>query len=256
MGFFDSKWIVEFEYSDSFIGSYKKATMVVEASSEYSAKDKAKSVLKANHKYVKVLSAHKSGGKSEERGTTYKPSYTTTVRETPVVHSEPVTHTVHHESRPLTAEERERMNREAEERRIERERQEKQRKISAKEKEIKKIEFSPIKSLIIALAISFGAFFFGWIPHWVCKSMEKSSRWALEQWIELGHSETDSFGQELVAEINQRQAAANGVLWIPFVILGVGVVITVLVYLNSRKKVPTKLEKAKNELQALKSQEK
>ena len=57
MGFFDSNWIVEFEYSDSFLGSYKKATMVVEASSEYSAKDKAKSVLKANHKFVKVLSA-------------------------------------------------------------------------------------------------------------------------------------------------------------------------------------------------------
>ena len=105
MGFFDSKWIVEFEYSDSFIGSYKKATMVVEASSEYSAKDKAKAVLKANHKFVKVLSAHKSGGKSEERGTTYTPPRTvTTVRETPV-HSEPVSSTVHHESfanTPLT----------------------------------------------------------------------------------------------------------------------------------------------------------
>lgn len=251
MGFFDSKWIVEFEYSDGFLSSYKKATMVVEASSEYSAKDKAKSVLKAAHKYVRVLSAHKSVGKSEERGTTYKPSYTTTVRETPVF-SKPVSQTIHHESRPLTTEEREEMNRAAEERRIERERQEKQRKISLKEREIKKINSSPIKSLIIALAISLGGFFFGWIPHWVCKSMERSSRWALEQWIELGHSETDNFGQELVAEINQRQAAANGVLWIPFVILGIGIVITIFVYLASKKKVPLKLEKAKNELEVLK----
>ena len=46
MGFFDSKWIVEFEYSEGFLSSTKKATMVIEASSEYSAKDKAKSVLR------------------------------------------------------------------------------------------------------------------------------------------------------------------------------------------------------------------
>ena len=57
----------------------------------------------------------------------------------------------------------------------------------------------------------------------------------------------------MVADINQRQAAANGVLWIPFVVLGISIVIIVLVYLNSKKKVPAKLEKAKNELQALKS---
>ena len=82
--------------------------------------------------------------------------------------------------------------------------------------------------------------------------MENSSRWALEQWIELGHSEADNFGQELVAEINQRQAAANGVLWIPFVVLGIGIVITIFVYLASKKKVPSKIEKAKNELDALK----
>ena len=252
MGFFDSKWIVEFEYSDSFIGSYKKATMVVEASSEYSAKDKAKSVLKANHKYVKVLSAHKSGGKQEERGTTYKPSYTTTtVRETPV-RSEPVTHTIHHESKPLTKEELAEIERRAAERRAEQERIEKQNKIAAKEKQIKKIKSSPVKNMIIGYFIALGAFFFGWIPHWICKAMENASRSSLQMWIELGHSETDSYGQELVAEINQRQAMANSVLWIPFVLLGIGIVVSILIFFLTKKKVPEKLEKANNELETLK----
>lgn len=62
MGFFDSEWLVEFEYCDSFLASYKKATIVVEASSEYSAKDKAKSVLKPRHKYLNILKVVKNNG--------------------------------------------------------------------------------------------------------------------------------------------------------------------------------------------------
>ena len=253
MGFFDSKWIVEFEYSDSFIGSYKKATMVVEASSEYSAKDKAKAVLKANHKFVKVLSAHKSGGKSEERGTTYTPPRTATiVRETPV-RSEPVSSTVHHESRPLTKEELAEIERRAIERRAEAARIEKENKIAAKEKQIKKIKSSPVRNMIIGYFASLGAFFFGWIPHWICKAMENASRGALEMWIELGHSATDDYGQELTAEISQRQVAANGTLWIPFVILGIGIIISVLIFFLSKKSVPQKIEKAQRELDSLRA---
>ena len=253
MGFFDSKWIVEFEYSDSIIGSYKKATMVVEASSEYSAKDKAKSVLKANHKFVRVLSAHRSGGKQEEKGTTYKPSYTTTtVRETPV-HSEPVPSTVHHESRPLTKEELAEIERRAAERRAEAARIEKENKIAAKEKQIKKIKSSPVRNMIIGYFASLVAFFFGWIPHWVCKAMENGSRSALEMWIDLGHSATDDYGQELTAEISQRQAAANGTLWIPFVILGIGIVVSILLFFLTKKNVPQKLEKSQRELDSLKA---
>ena len=59
MGFFDSKWVVEYDYSDGFFSSYKKATIVVDASSEYSAKDIAKKVLVNQHKYVHILSAKK-----------------------------------------------------------------------------------------------------------------------------------------------------------------------------------------------------
>ena len=55
MGFFDSKWVVTFEYSNGILSSNKKGSIVVDASSEYSAKDKAKSVLKNSYKYVKIL---------------------------------------------------------------------------------------------------------------------------------------------------------------------------------------------------------
>lgn len=76
VGLFDKKWIVEFEYCDSFIASYKKASIEVEASSEYSAKDKAKAVLKAQHKYLKILSAREAAGKNDKG--TYKPTVTET----------------------------------------------------------------------------------------------------------------------------------------------------------------------------------
>ena len=249
MGFFDSKWIVEFEYSDSFIGSYKKSSMVVEAASEYSAKDKAKSVLKANHKYVRVLSAHKSGGKAEERNTSYKPTYTSTVRETPS-YSAPISSSEHHESRAISKEEMAEMERKIAERRAEVARIEKKNKITAKEREIKN---SPVRNMIIGYFASLGAFLLGWIPHWVLKAMENSARISLQMWIDLGHSASDSFGQELTAEISQRQAAANGTLWIPFAMLGIGIVISIVLFFMSKKKVPAKLNEAQKELDLLKS---
>lgn len=60
MVFFDSKWIVEFEYSNGFFSSYKKSTITVDASSEYAAKDAAKRVLKNQYKYLKILGAKKA----------------------------------------------------------------------------------------------------------------------------------------------------------------------------------------------------
>lgn len=76
MGLFDSKWIVEFEYSEGFFSSTKKATMVIEASSEYSAKNKAKAVLRGSYSYVKILSARKSARRIDEKNVTYKPKIT------------------------------------------------------------------------------------------------------------------------------------------------------------------------------------
>lgn len=57
MGFFDSKWVVTFEYSNGIFSANKTGSIVVEASNEYSAKDKAKGVLKGSYKCVTILSA-------------------------------------------------------------------------------------------------------------------------------------------------------------------------------------------------------
>ena len=142
MGFFDSKWVVTFEYSNGILSSNKTGSIVVEASSEYSAKDKAKSVLKGSYKYVKVLSAVKADSKGR-----------------PIVSPAPVTITEERSSyvpsptptRELTPEEREerRLRRIAEEAELERQR--KERAIALKEKQIKKAQTSPIRNCILSL---------------------------------------------------------------------------------------------------------
>lgn len=243
MGFFDSKWVVIFEYSNGIFSSNKTGSIVVEASSEYSAKDKAKSVLKGSYKYVKVLSAVKADSKGR-----------------PIVSPAPVTITEERSSyvpsptptRELTPEEREerRLRRIAEEAKLKRQR--KERAIALKEKQIKKAQTSPIRNCILSGIISLVAFFFGWIPHWVGLAKAIVSRNALDMWIELGHSKTDSYGQELVADIERYSNEASSVLWIPFVILGIGIVISVIVYILSKKKVPQKVAKLEEELRKIK----
>lgn len=73
MGFFESNYIVEFEYSPGFFSSTKKGTMVVKATGEPSAKKIAKQILEQQFKFIKILGAHKSSGKKEEKEVSYVP---------------------------------------------------------------------------------------------------------------------------------------------------------------------------------------
>lgn len=59
MGLFDSKYIVEYEYSNGFFSGNNKAKIEIEASSEYTAKDKAKKLLSQLYKYVQIKSVKK-----------------------------------------------------------------------------------------------------------------------------------------------------------------------------------------------------
>ena len=59
MGFFDSKYIVEYEYSNGFFSGWTKAKIEIDASGEYDAKDKAKKMLKQLYKNVQIKSARK-----------------------------------------------------------------------------------------------------------------------------------------------------------------------------------------------------
>ena len=242
MGFFDSKWIVEFEASKGVFSSNKKGTVVVEASSEYSAKDKAKGLLKAEYSYVKILSTHKSGGREEERKTTYKPKSTVTIVEKPqqVDASEP--------TRRLTPEERESLISEMKQREEIKIQQKNLANVKSKATACKKAEKYHIRITVLSGIVSLIAFLFGWIPHWVFSFQAYASRTQLESWIELGHSETDKTGQEFSADIIKHTSEANSVIWIPFAILGIGIIVTILVFVVVKRKTPIKMEKAKKEL--------
>ena len=56
MGFFDLKWIVEIEYSDGFLSSNKKDTVIVDAKNDYEAKQKIKKYPQFSHKYLWIRS--------------------------------------------------------------------------------------------------------------------------------------------------------------------------------------------------------
>jgi len=68
MGFFDSRWIVEFEYYEGIFTGYKKGSIVVEASSEYDAKSVAKKSLSSTYRELKIKNARRSNGKADESG--------------------------------------------------------------------------------------------------------------------------------------------------------------------------------------------
>ena len=248
MSLFSEKYIIEFEFSKSFLGSYKKATMVIEATSEISAMSRAKSVLKANYPYVHVLSAHKSSGKAEERKVTFAP----TIKETKVAYSSPKVETsslneeyyVEPKAHKYTEEELVELDEKRKER-------EKEYKISRKQAEIKRTKFLPFLSFIIGIPATLFVFLLSWIPHWVNLYMAETNRSALSTWIELGHSETDEFGQECIANIQRYSEAANNVLWVPFVALGVCLVIVAVIFIASITKSNKKIVKLNEELKKI-----
>ena len=229
MGLFDSKWIVEFEVSKGILSSNKKGTMTVEASSQSSAESKAKAALKVEYSYVKILSAHKS----------YAPK-TTTVEYQTSSQIKP--------ERQLSPAEREALLREMKQREEIRKQKRKLDDVEKKAKAYKKAKIFHIYSAIISGVISLVAFLFGWIPHWANLFMAAASKSQLDAWIELGHSETDKTGQEFAENIAKYSAQANATIWIPFVVLGIGIAITVLVFFLAKKKTPIKTENAEKEM--------
>lgn len=240
MGFFSDKWIVEFEFSNGILSSNKKGTIAVEASSEYSAKDKAKAVLKAQYSYVKILSAHKSGGKSEERNATH--SHKVTISESPK------NETYRAPRRELTSEERENLLEEIRQREEQKKQREKLNVVEHKKKALKKAHIFHIRVVITSSIISLIAFLIGFIPYWYNLIAKTATEKTLQEWIELGHSESDKYGQELVADIAKYDSQAASIIWLPFVILGVGIIVTVILFFLAKKRAPSKIEKAEKEL--------
>lgn len=242
MGLFDKKWIVEFEASKGVFSSTKKQNMVVEATSKYDAERVAKSILKPNFSYIKILSISENQGNSSNRDNLYKPPVNTVK-----TNQDMSTKT---RSTQMTAEQRKDAKLKIKLDECDNLRW----KIAQKEKQIKRTPYNPIKTGIVGALCAFSAFAIGWVPHGIYKNFENASRTSLNDWVEFGHSESDSHGQELLANIQKYSEKADSVIWIPFVVLAISIVLLVVAVFVSKKKVPAQQEKAKSQLENLKKE--
>ena len=215
MGLFDLKWIVEIEYSDGFLSSNKKDTVIVDAKNDYEAKQKIKKDPQFSHKYFWIRSVK-----------LYNPDVKTDIEEEPVI------------VRPLTQKEKE--ENEAQRLLYEQEFKEEQRQkeLAIKEAKIRRIERSPITAGIVGGVITLIAFLLGWIPYWYWDYQRSICKSNLETMFSLGHTMGEPYMQELYSEGLHTKEMRDSVIWIPFVILAVGVVITVVtsIALNKAKK--------------------
>lgn len=159
MGFFDSKWVVTFEYSNGIFSANKTGSIVVEASNEYSAKDKAKGVLKGSYKYVTILSATPADSK-ERPVANPVPIKTVEKKESSYSHNSTP-------RRQLTPEEKEkrRLQRNAEN--VAQEQKEKERTIKQKKYQIQRTRTSPKRNCMLSGICSLAAFLLGWFPRWI-----------------------------------------------------------------------------------------
>ena len=246
MGFLDSKWIVEFEFSSGVFSSNKKGTIVVEASSEYDAERKAKSVLKGSYSYVKILSANKSTGKSEENKATFKPKIT-------VVEKPQATRYQSNTPprRELTPEERELIREQLRRKEAARKQQEKLCQIEIKAKAVKKASIYHIRMAILTGILSIVVFLLSWIPYLILYLPAIVGKSELSLWLELGHNENDEYAIELKEGIAKATEEANKVLWIPFVVLAVEIIATIAVLFLSKRKTQSKVDKASEELKVI-----
>ena len=114
------------------------------------------------------------------------------------------------------------------------------------QKGAKKEKRRPFIWLISFLAITLVAFGLGWIPYLSNISEAEGNEAAAYFWKELGHSTDDETYLEWVSLAEQYRAKADEVLYIPYLILGIFLVLTIAVtvlLLFRRKK---KLEAVEN----------
>ena len=105
------------------------------------------------------------------------------------------------------------------------------------QKEIQKIKRAPMINFLKRTIVIEVTFFLGWIPYWIAIFFKNNNEMALDFWKNTGHSETDAQGQTIVENIARYNAIAIGTIWIPFVILVIGVVISVVLYRKAKKQV-------------------
>ena len=104
------------------------------------------------------------------------------------------------------------------------------------------------RASILSGILSLIAFLLGWIPYWINSFKALASKSQLDMWIELGHSESDATGAELASDISKYTKEANSIVWVPFVILAIGILVTIIVFIVCKNKTQSRVDKASEEL--------
>lgn len=224
MGLFDLKWIIEIEYSDGFLSSNKKDTVIVDAKNDYEAKQKVKKDPQFSHKYLWIRSVK-----------LYNQDTKVDVEEEPTT------------TRKLTQKEKE--ENEAQRRLYEKEfiEKQKQKELAIKEAKIRRIKRSPITAGIVGGIITLIAFLLGWIPYWYFDYQRSICKSNLETMFGLGHTMSEPFIQELYTEGLHAKEMRDSVIWIPFVILVVGIVLTIVLVVIKNKTKAKRIASLTNE---------
>lgn len=160
--------------------------------------------------------------------------------------------TVSHTSHTLTDEEREEIRASIEEDERKEQLARKQRAISIQQAKINKIRKSPIIAGIVGGIITLAIFLLGWTPYWHWDIRYIFNKKSIEQMLEWGHKMDEASMQELQVDMLHAEEMRNSVIWIPFVILAIGIAITTVVVILKNKSKPIRLVAARKELEELK----
>lgn len=228
MSIFDIDWIVEIEYSDGFFRSTKRDSIIVKAKNDYEAKLKVKNDPNYHHEYFRVRSVKRFEPQKEQ-----------------------ASQIDISDSKPLTEEERKELEirmLKYEEKLKESKRQEK---IANQQAKINSINKSPTTAGIVSTVISIFAFLFAWIPYWYFDARRAAAKSTLDELFKLGHTMEEPIMQEMYLNGLHAKEARNSVIWIPFVILVIGIVVTIVVINHYKKTKHSKLALAKKELEQI-----
>ena len=196
---------------------------MVEASSEYSARHKAKELLKTNFEYFKIKSVTKSKGKFQSP--TETPLHLLSAdlsASTPKEKSSAFLEI----PRPLDVSERTRVQI------LQKIKDEDE----CSEERIKRLKAGPLCDSICVGVLAFFAFLLSWHPYLANLTEAKNSKDDFDYMVEQGYSITNPYVEEYANNVRIYLEKANSFLWIPFLVFAVGAALAVFVFEYSKKR--------------------
>ena len=155
-------------------------------------------------------------------------------------------------SRPISSKERAEMHARWEEKERQEQLEKKQRAIAFQEAKINKIKKSPIVAGVVGTIITLFIFLLGWIPYWYFNRILTLIKEEILWHEKMGYSPNSSSVLFLYQEGLRAKEMRDSVICIPFIILGIGIAVTIAMVILFSKTKTKKLEAAYKELEELK----